>query len=94
MWTQMGGSDRTQSCKFFIKFLSVASPDEIRDYLQNIRKEAAEVEQSCIELCYHMKGVTFNEAWGMSPLQRNKIVSYINKVYKEQEEAYTGKKSL
>ncbi len=41
-----------------------------------------------------MKGVTWNEAWGMSPRQRNKIVEYINKIYKDQEEAYSGKKSM
>jgi hypothetical protein len=41
-----------------------------------------------------MKGVTWNEAWGMSPVQRNKIVEYVNKIYKEQEEAQTGKKSM
>lgn len=41
-----------------------------------------------------MKGVTFNEAWGMSPQQRNKIIIYINKMNKEQEELYTGKKTL
>jgi len=41
-----------------------------------------------------MKGVTWNEAWGMSPKQRNKIVGYINKIYKDREEAQTGKKSM
>lgn len=53
-----------------------------------------DIEESCIALCYHMKGVTWNEVWGMSPLQRNKMVVYINKMNKEQEEAYSGKKSL
>jgi len=52
------------------------------------------IEQGCIELCYHMKGVTWNEAWGMSPRQRNKMITYINKIYKEREEAQTGKKSM
>ena len=52
------------------------------------------IEQGCIELCYHMKGVTWNEAWGMSPTQRVKIIKYVNKVYKEQDEAYSGKKSM
>lgn len=41
-----------------------------------------------------MKGVTWNEVWGMSPEQRNKIVKYLNKVYKEREEAMTGKRTM
>jgi hypothetical protein len=41
-----------------------------------------------------MKGVTWNEVWGMSPTQRNKIVQYLNKVYKAREEAMSGKKTM
>lgn len=53
-----------------------------------------DIEDGCIELCFHMKGVTYNEAWGMSPRQRNKIIAYINKVYREREEAQSGKQSM
>ena len=41
------------------------------------------VENSCTELVFHMNGITLNEAWTLSPLQRNKMITYINKVYKE-----------
>lgn len=41
-----------------------------------------------------MKGVTFNEAWGMSPQQRTKIVEYINKIYKDRAEVTSGKKTM
>lgn len=41
------------------------------------------IEHSCIEVCYHMNGgLTFNEAWSLSSAQRNKIVTYINKMNK------------
>lgn len=41
-----------------------------------------------------MKGVSWNEVWGMSPMQRNKIVGFLNNVYKKREEAMTGKKTM
>ncbi len=39
-------------------------------------------------------GVTWTEAWTMSPLQRNKVIEYINKIIQAEEEAITGKKLL
>ena len=39
-------------------------------------------------------GVTFNDAWGMSPQQRNRIIKFVNKIYKERSEQMTGKKQL
>lgn len=39
-------------------------------------------------------GVTWTEAWTMSPMQRNKIIEYINKITRAEEEAITGKKQL
>lgn len=39
-------------------------------------------------------GISWLEAWSMSPLQRNKIVEYINKIMQAQEEQMTGKKQL
>jgi len=53
------------------------------------------IEQSCIDVCYHMKGgLTLNEAWSISHMQRNKIITYVNKIYKDQAEAASGKKHM
>lgn len=90
----MGGCDRIQPCKFFISFLATASAEEARSYLEKLREEADKIEESCIQVCYHMKGVTWNEVWGMSPDQRGKIIEYVNKIYKQREEAMTGKKTM
>jgi len=74
--------------------LSYAPPEKVKDLIESLRKEAVEIEKSCIDICFHMKGVTFNEAWGMSPHQRSTIVQYINQVYKDRAEAASGKKSM
>lgn len=47
-----------------------------------------------IEICYHMKGITWDDAWGMAPRHREKIVDYINEQYKAQREAMTGKQEM
>lgn len=90
----MGGSDRVQPCKFFLAFLSNAPAEEIKDYLDSLRAETAGIEKQCIEVCYHMKGVTWNEVWGMSPEQRGKIIKFVNKIYKEREEAQSGQQQM
>lgn len=39
-------------------------------------------------------GVTWFEAWALSPYDRDKIVKYVNKLYEIQEAAITGKHKL
>jgi len=52
------------------------------------------IETSCTELVFHMNGITLNEAWTLSPLQRNKMVAFLNKIYKDRAEAASGKKNM
>lgn len=60
-----------------------------------LRKDTETIEQSIIELVYHMKGgITLFEAYVMSPEDRNKAIKYINKVYEIQEAALSGKQKL
>jgi len=70
--------------------LSHAPAEEIKDYLDILREETDGIEHQCMEVAFHMKGVTWNEVWGMSPEQRGKIIKFVNKIYKEREEAQTG----
>ena len=80
----MGGTDRIQSCKFFLRFLRHASAEEIKDRIIELAEVNRHIEDSIISICYHMKGgVTWEEAWGMSSLQRNAIVDYVNKMNKD-----------
>ena len=74
--------------------MSYASTEEIRDYLDTLSDERNTIEETCMDICFHMKGVSWNEAWGMSAEQRSGIIKYVNKVYQEREEAQTGKKSM
>lgn len=39
-------------------------------------------------ICYAMKGgITWDDAWGMSPEQRNNVVRWINDVLEKKQEA-------
>lgn len=38
-----------------------------------------------------MNGVMYNEAWGMSPLQRSNILDFIVDIRKRENEAVSGK---
>ena len=90
----MGGSDRVQPCKFFLAFLSHSPAEEIKSYLETLREETDAIENQCMEVSFHMKGVTWNEVWGMSPEQRGKIIAFVNKIYKEREAAQSGKTQM
>lgn len=75
--------------------MTIASPYEIKNLLEQYKDQSEKIEENIIEICYHMKGgISWLEAWSMSPLQRNKIVEYINKIMQAQEEQMTGKKQL
>lgn len=70
--------------------MSNAPAGEIKDYLETLREDTDSIEHQCMEVAFHMKGVTWNEVWGMSPEQRGKIIRFVNKIYKEREESQTG----
>ena len=74
--------------------MSNAPAGEIKNFLEELRLEYDAIEKQCIEVCYHMKGVTWNEVWGMSPEQRGKVIKFVNKIYKEKEEAQSGKQQM
>ena len=71
-----------------------ASGEDIKNHIDNLQEESDSIEQQCIDVSYHMKGVTWNEVWGMSPAQRSKIIQYVNKIYKDREEASSGKQQM
>ena len=41
-----------------------------------------------------MNGVTYNEAWGMSPIQRNNILEFILDMRKKESEAISGTQQM
>ena len=84
MWHKVGGTDRIQPCKFFLRFLTYASAEEIRDRIEHLAMINRRIENSIISICYHMRGgVTWEEAWGMSSIQRNAVVDYVNEMNKD-----------
>ena len=74
--------------------MTYASTEDIKSHLDSLQEDSDSIEQQCIDVSYHMKGVTWNEVWGMSPEQRSKIIKNVNKIYKDREEAQTGKKHM
>ncbi len=74
--------------------MSYASEEDIKDHLETLQKDTDDIEEQCRSVCYHMKGVTWNEAWGMSPSQRSGIIQYVNKIYAEKEKAQSGKQQM
>lgn len=45
-------------------------------------------------LCYHMNGVTYNEAWGMSSKQRKNILEFIVDMKKRESNAISGTQQM
>lgn len=80
----MGGAYRIQPCKFFLRFLTYASAEEVKDQLLTYQRLNERIERTIIEICYYMKGgVTWEEAWGMSCLQRHAVIDFVNEINKD-----------
>lgn len=61
-----------------------ASAEEIKDRIDELAAINKRIEDSIISICYHMRGgVTWEEAWGMSSIQRNAVVDYVNEMNKD-----------
>ena len=90
----MGGSDRVQPCKFFLRFLTFSTPDEIKEQLETLKDASEQIEYEIITLCYYMNGVTYNEAWGMSPTQRTNILEFVADIKKKEAAALSGKEQM
>jgi len=62
--------------------------------LETLKLASEQIEQEIILLCYHMNGVTYNEAWGMSPDQRKNILEFILDIKKRESELISGTKQM
>jgi hypothetical protein len=62
--------------------------------LETLKDASEQIEQEIIMLCYHMNGVTYNEAWGMSSKQRANILNFIVDTKKKESEIISGKKQM
>ncbi len=71
--------------------MSAAAPQEIEDHLEYLEKSTEGIERQITEIVYHMNGgVTWTEAWILSPQQRNNIIEFLNKI----NEKSSGKQQL
>lgn len=43
---------------------------------------------------YHCNGITWDEAWGMSPKHRTSIIKYHNELIEEQNAQLTGQRQM
>jgi len=88
------GTYRIQPCKFFVGFLTGASSEQIRDHLTQLEQDRKQIKRSIISICYHCNGITWEEAWGMSSVDRNDIVKYVNEQTEEQNAQITGQRQM
>ena len=71
--------------------MSAATPQEIENHLEYLEKSTEGIERQITEIVYHMNGgVTWTEAWILSPQQRNNIIEFLNKI----NEKSSGKQQL
>lgn len=58
--------------------------DLIVKTIRDMEKDAERIKKKIFEICIWMRGgITLNEAWGMSALDRNMVIETINKFNKE-----------
>ena len=62
--------------------------------METLKLASEQIEQEIIMLCYHMNGVTFNEAWGISPTQRKNILEFILDMKKRESAAISGTEQM
>lgn len=68
--------------------MSRASVEDIKDHLHYLNKSQKEIESQIYSICKGFEGgITLNEAWGMSPTQRNRAVEFLNELAEKQEQA-------
>jgi len=60
-----------------------ASPDEIRDHIKDLQRDASALEQQMIDICYFMPSVTWDNVNELTYEQREKILKTITKRLKE-----------
>ena len=66
--------------------MTYASAKQIEDQINELAMLNRRIENSLISICYHMRGgVTWEEAWGMSSIQRNAVIDYVNEMNKDPE---------
>ena len=71
--------------------MSAASPEEIQSHLEYLESSSSNIERQITEICYHMNGgITWTEAWILSPQQRNNVIEFLNKLH----EKASGKENL
>jgi len=69
--------------KFFRSHIGSLSGSDITEYLENLKRDSAKINEEVIALMYHMPNLSWDDAWELSHTERNLIVSTINNIRKE-----------
>jgi hypothetical protein len=63
----------------------VLPSDALKDLLKKLEDDGINLKEQLIDICIFMKGgISWDEAWGLSYLDRELIVKRLNKRLKEQ----------
>ena len=62
-----------------------STPEQLMDLIKQLEQESDSIYNQIIDICYFMKGgVNWDQAWGMSFADRERIIIKLNKHHKEQ----------
>lgn len=75
----MGNQCGIRSCKFFrIRLLRLTTAESIKALLSEYRAEQGELRAHIVSLMWHMRGgLSREEAWTLSPIERIDIQKFI-----------------
>lgn len=59
-------------------------PEKLSDLINSYARDAESLKEQIFDICYFIKGVDYNSAWGMSFSDRDLAIKIINKRLKEQ----------
>jgi hypothetical protein len=59
--------------------LKITSRQELTEFLREFKEEQTELRKQILNICWHLRGgISREEAWTLSVLERNDIMKFIN----------------
>lgn len=71
-----------------MKLLAAKTWEEVEKILTGLQKQSKAITKQIIEICWYMRGgITWDEAWRLSPEERKQIFELINENIKRTKES-------
>ena len=90
MWKKCKNWITIEPNRFFIRIINF-EPDRVADTLAAFARDAREINKEINRILYYMKGgITRNEAWQLSPIERDEIIDFLNEVNSDPKKRVVG----